>query len=395
MFNDEETLPNEEHNSSNNMIYFTTNDREYYVGDIVKGNVYLNLAQNITLTDIVIELMLSQCWQNQNGVSDFHNEIVSSQKISTGINAKKDEALTLDQGEYKFPFEFEIPDSIQPSFEYPDTYTPCYHRYTLITKIESQINPASAQRVLCLKTKPRKFKNEELFTTSHVADIRSYGLFSSGSCSLSASYEIPYVKYSSSVPMKFDINNRDCSLNTYSLRVKLIRKVSGGKGGTKAAFEKEDIIYEVDIPVSIGQETKRISHSALLREEKLNQFDFSALSKTYPNVKEWLKLMPTCVGTLVKCEYTVRGTVYFEQFVRYAHRPRTTLPFYVVHVSQDELDYQERKKHEIMMNSYSNCTAGSNNMFQNGSQMMSMDSSNMHYSQMTYNQFQGSMNLFK
>ena len=388
----DETLPHEDDNNSDNMICFTTNDREYFIGDVINGNVYLKLGQKITFTDITIELMLSQFWQNQNGVSDFQNDIVGSQKIHTGINAKEGEAFILEQGQYKFPFQFEIPQSVQPSFEYPDTCTPCYHRYTLIAKIESQINPSKAQRVLCFKTRPRQFKNEDLFTTSHINDIKSYGLFTSGNCSLSASYENPYVKYSSSVPMKFDINNSECSLTTHALRVKLIRNISCGKERTKAAFVKEDIVYEVDIPVSIGQEMKRINHSALLRDEKLNQFNFSSLSKKYPNIKQWLMLMPTCDGTLVKCEYSVRGTVYFEQFVRYAQRPRAILPFYVVHVSQDELNHQERQQQQ-MMNNYNSYMLSSSNMFQEGSQMMNMDSQNMYRS---YNQFQGNnMNMFK
>ena len=384
MFSDENlNLPHEENNDADNMICFTTNDREYFVGDVINGVIYLKLAQKITFTDIILELMLSQFWQNQNGVSDFKNEIICSQKIHTGVTAKNDEACILEQGEYKYEFQFETPELIQPSFEYPDAYTPCYHRYTLIAKIESQINPSSAQRVLCLKTKPQQFKNEELFTTSNVTDIRSYGIFASGNCTLSASYDNPYVKYSSSVPMKFDINNSQCTLNTHALRVKLIRKVSGGNDTTKATFVKEDIVYEVDIPTSIGQEVKRMNHSALLRDEKLNQFNFTELTKKYPTVKEWLMLMPSCNGTLVKCEYSVRGTVYFEQFVRYVHRPRATLPFYVVHVSQDELEHQERQKqeHQQMLNSNSNSNS-------NYSHMMDM--------QGMYNQFQGNnMNMFK
>jgi hypothetical protein len=386
--NENVNLPHEENNDANNMIYFTTNNREYFVGDIINGTVYLKLAQKITFTDITLELMLSQFWQQQNGVSDFKNDIICSQKIHTNVTAKNnDEAHILEQGEYKYDFQFEIPKLIQPSFEYPDAYTPCYHRYTLIAKIESQVNPSSAQRVLCLKTYPQQFKNEELFTTSNVTDIKSYGIFTSGNCTLSASYDNPYVKYSSSVPMKFDINNSECTLNTYALRVKLIRKVSGGNDKTKATFVKEDIIYEVDIPVTIGQEVKRMNHSALLRDEKLNQFNFTELSKKYPTVKEWLMLMPTCNGSLVKCEYSVRGTLYFQQFVRYAHRPRTTLPFYVVHVSQDELDHQERQQLEhqqMMMNSNNN--SYSNYIPEN--QMMNM--------QGMYNQFQGNnMNMFK
>ena len=370
MFSNENLcLPHEENNDADNMICFITNDREYFVGDVINGVVYLKLAQKITFTDIVVELMLSQFWQNQNGVSDFKNDIIYSQKIYTGVTAKNDEACILEQGEYKYDFQFEIPELIQPSFEYPDACTPCYHRYTLIAKIESQINPSSAQRVLCIKTKPQQFKNEELFTTSNVTNIKSYGIFTSGNCTLSASYDNPYVKYSSSVPMKFDINNSECTLNTYALRVKLIRKVSCGNNKTKATFVKEDIVYEVDIPVTIGQEVKRMNHSALLRDEKLNQFNFTELSKKYPTVKEWLMLMPTCNGSLVKCEYSVRGTVYFEQFVRYAQRPRATLPFYVVHVSQDELDHQERQQqeHQQMMNSYSNYIPGNQMMNMQGS----------------------------
>ena len=376
MFSNENlNLPHEENNDADNMICFITNNREYFVGDVINGVVYLKLAQKITFTDIVVELMLSQFWQNQNGVSDFKNDIIYSQKIYTGVTAKNDEACILEQGEYKYDFQFEIPELIQPSFEYPDACTPCYHRYTLIAKIESQINPSSAQRVLCIKTKPQQFKNEELFTTSNVTNIKSYGIFTSGNCTLSASYDNPYVKYSSSVPMKFDINNSECTLNTYALRVKLIRKVSCGNNKTKATFVKEDIVYEVDIPVTIGQEVKRMNHSALLRDEKLNQFNFTELSKKYPTVKEWLMLMPTCNGSLVKCEYIVRGTVYFEQFVRYAQRPRATLPFYVVHVSQDELDHQERQQqeHQQMMNSYSYSN------YIPGNQMMNMQGS--------YNQF--------
>ena len=375
----DEDLPNEEKNNIENMISFSTNSREYFTGESITGKVFLKLGQTITFDKIVIELLLSEYWRNERNVSDFKNTVLLSQDIQTNLIAKPKEAFILEQGEYQYEYQIDLPEDIQPTFEYPDGMNPCYHRYTLIVKLNSQVNPSKAERVILVKVKPKALEEEVLFNTSNILNVRSLGILPKGSSALTISYEKTHYKYGTSVQVKLDISNQGCSLRTDNLKLKVGRKIICGKNINKPMFKKTDTIYSVGIPVAIKLETKRIAHSALLREENLSNFNFNDVSKLYPTVKEWLMLMPTCKGECVSCEYYIKATLYFDKFVKHDERPRARIPFYVVHVSQEEINYKEQQNKRNHFNV--NMMPPSNIMDMN----QNMNGSNMNYMQ-TYNQ---------
>ena len=378
----DEDLPKEEKNNSNNMISFSTSRREYFTGESITGKVYLKLGQTITFDNIVIELLLSEFWRNEQGTSDFKNKVLLSQDIKTDLISKPKEAFILEPGEYQYEYQFDLPDDIQPTFEYPDKTYSCYHRYTLIVKINSQVNPSKAERVILVKVKSKQLDEQVLFNTSNIPNVRALGLLPKGSAALTVSFDKTQYKYATSVPVKLDISNQGCSLRTETLKVKVGRRIICGKKIEKPMFKKTYTVYSVGIPVAVKLDTKRITHSALLRDENLDKFDFNDLKKIYPTVKEWLMLMPTCKGESVSCEYYVKGTLYFDKFVKHAERPRARLPFYVVHVSQEEINYKEHhnNKHNLNVNAMPHSNTLNTNQTMNSNMNF-----NQTYNQMNYN----------
>ena len=100
-----------------------TNKDYYFKGEIIEGNIILDCATNINLKEITISFYQNENWVIQE-TSDVkygekNNQLLS--KFDIGLDKilnDNNEIKTLDPGRYIFPFKIELPNFLQPSFEY-------------------------------------------------------------------------------------------------------------------------------------------------------------------------------------------------------------------------------------------------------------------------------------
>ena len=85
------------------------------------------------LNDIHLNLYLIENWNYQEGdtrIAELNNPILLNVKVNIGKILKVNSNLiNLNIGEFKFPFKFQLPDFLQPSFEYPKNNQRAFLRY--------------------------------------------------------------------------------------------------------------------------------------------------------------------------------------------------------------------------------------------------------------------------
>ena len=140
-------------------IKFAINKDYYFESQIIEGEIYLDINQNIIITDIKLSLKKIECFlykeTEKNISTEIKNEIIKEQNIYInqylGIQSDK---ITLNQGSYKFPFKFTLPPNLHPSFEYPSQTKSAYIRYILIAELISPTIKALASKYILLKSRP-------------------------------------------------------------------------------------------------------------------------------------------------------------------------------------------------------------------------------------------------
>ena len=354
-----------------------TNKEYYFKGETIEGNIILDCLSNITLKEISISLYLNENWLIQETSSikygEKNNQLIS--KFDIGVSKilnDNNETKTLFVGKYIFPFKIELPNYLEPSFEYPLPNRSAYLRYLLESEIISNSLKLKSHNYILIKSSIKKLIAPKAY--SSIANVHKWGILDGGSTILKVSYNKNNYKIDEIVPLHVEIDNHRGKIKVKECKVRIIRTIQFSRLD-KDSLEKyplEKTILSKVFSSEVFPNSKRsfIFQSELKDKDliDLNYLNVNNPDNPYPNIKDMNILLPSIEGGIIKCDYRIQVSLYFDSFVTSGYRPRVSLPIIITHQFQDENDIQNESNlnNEIYINDtnkYNNLISASSLLF--------------------------------
>ena len=332
-------------------IIITTTKFDYFKGDYVEGNITLQNQIPIVLSDIFLNLYLLESWTYKDSNQIF-GELNTQPLLCVKVGINKilkieTELINLSVGVFNFPFKFRLPDYLQPSFEFPLENRRGYIRYSLEAKFISPYVQGASSIYLILKARPKVLNSP--FSYSSIMNIHKWGLFDQGTTQLKVSYSTNNYSIKDSIPLKIEINNMRGKLKVTSCEVNMYRKIGyRKKNEDKNKFEIENVIvnsvYQVDV-APMNQRT--YDFLLVIKDKDVYKFNYTNSVNPYPNIVDILYLMPSVDGVILKCDYRIEVTLFFDSFVTSGYLPKVSLPVSITHQTQNEFNLEKQEEEDL------------------------------------------------
>ena len=249
--------------SPNNLINVSLPQVECYPNESLSGEIIINAGEILLFRDVVLKLQISDGYllelEQQQTKTDLSNKILKEQPLNLHKTLKSmGGVITLNPGKYKFQFNFQIPEGLQPSFEYPAIKANAFIRYTLIAEIISESRPARADKMIIIKAGP-VITNDDMFKIDNHR-IKRLGLISQGNSTLTGSYEQNNFKLGEKIGVTIEVNNTTCNCDVVKIKVNFVRKVVFFDKEKNPLYTKEKKISVQSNPVVIKKEIKRFNY---------------------------------------------------------------------------------------------------------------------------------------
>ena len=380
MGNEEITYnPNFYNNSNKSRLNFKLelSKIDYFEDEFIEGEVQITPFQTIVLSKIIIKIKCIYGWvknvKNSNTISQSEINSLDLTEMTLNVNQCFNiatELVSLNPGSmFRFPFKLQIGKKINPSFEYAFEEKKCYCRHLIRAEILSPfIKNFYDEKILFIKNKP--FFIENILSGSQNDIVYKWGLFKKGSTILNMKIPNNNFKFKEIIPIIIDIDNTKGGLNVNNIKIAIIRTMILKKKGKEIYTYKEKITAKNNKHlVEIGQK-KLINLSIPIVDEVININLQKNSFLPYSSIKDFTILIPSIESDIFICRYYVKASVYFENFVNYANRPRVSIPIYISYLSQKEKEYLDQENNDLqralkesMIDSYAN---NNNNMINNG-----------------------------
>ena len=327
-----------------NELTLTLSSQNLYPLDTLQGTVNLKLEKGITCNDIEIEIYCIEAYQTPNNKNANITSLGKKRlNIKEQLNIKTD-YVYLKKDSYQFIFSFPLSEFLQPSFEYFAEKKRMTIRYILKAEvlfndyqvekeIISEIFIRICSQFLIADKKERFFINREIY---------EYGIIKKGNCKLSVYLNKTNFHCNDNVPITIKVDNTNCHLNATLIRVTLMRCLE---------YKKNDNVIESDI-----QKYKTMNYNIDVKKGKVGVFRYEIdlkdtnqlfyentnITNIYGNNNiDWNFFLTTCNGKLVKCNYQIKVTIYFDTFVTFKSRPRVVCPIAITHFCTDVNNFAE------------------------------------------------------
>jgi len=333
-------------------ITITTTKPDYFKDDYVEGTIILQNQLPIVLSDINLNLYLCESWTYMESSSQSYGELNTQPLLCVKVGINKilnidTELINLSSGMFNFPFRFKLPNYLQPCFEFPLPNRRGYLRYSLEAKFISPYVQGCSSIYLIIKARP-KVLNSPL-SYSSAMNIHKWGLFDQGTTLLKVSYLTNNFRVNDSVKLKVEINNMRGKLKVTSCEVDVIRKVGFKKKNTdKDQYEMETNIYYKLFQVDVAPMNQRTYDFTIeLQDKEKNNFNYVNVANPYPNIVDISYVMPTVDGSIIKCDYRITVTLYFNSYVTSGYLPKVTLPISITHQLQEDYNLERREDEDL------------------------------------------------
>ena len=365
-------------NSKSNLMKIETDKEYYFKGETVEGNVILDVLFNITLSEITISFYMNENWLIQETSTvkygEKNNQLLS--KFDLGINKilnDNNEIKILSPGRYVFPFKIELPNYLQPSFEYPIPNREAYLRYILESEIISNDIKLKSKLNILIKSNTKILNNKSKIYSS-VANVHKWGMFDGGTTVLKVSMNKNNYKIDELAQLNIEIDNNRGKLKVQKCKIRAIRDITFKRLNKES---KEEYPMEKTINSEVFfSEVEPYSKRTFLFQIGLKDNDFVSLEQRipYPNINDINILLPSMEGRIIMCYYKIQVSLYFSSFVTSGYRPRVCIPISISHQSQEENSFinQSNIQNEIVIQNnnnmcyssllYDNNHLGNNNM---------------------------------
>ena len=221
---------------------------------------------------------------------------------------------------------------MNPSFEYPSEKYRVFIRYSLNAKVKSDIYTGETSLYVEIKGIPNNNKNSKVEATS--LPIKRGSIFDIGNIILNASCDSKIFRFTSPIPVNINIDNTKSKVKATECKIDLIRKITLRDQRTLSdKYTKENKLIKKKFKSLVEKnEKKNFQFELPLNTLYLTNLTYYGYKQPYNNSsKSNIDLIPSVDGTIIKCEYYLKVTLYFDSFVSKDKRPRIILPIYFVH----------------------------------------------------------------
>ena len=325
----------------------------FFNGEPVGGQVILTCSNDIILNDILMNLNIIENWSVDKGSNEKDSELKTQTLVTFKLSIGKllnitTQLISLKSGTYNFPFQFSLPQNLQPSFEYPFNDKRAYIRYSLIGVIQSPYVQGSSSTFLIIKSRPSQ-QNSPLTLTATGNIHKWLGLIDSGSTVLRVNYPRTDYKVEEKIPLTVEIDNTKGEIKVIQTKIDIIRHVEFRRKSDnyrKYPMESKIIVQNFDTPVK-SKEKKSFKFEILFKDPNVKYCNYLGILNPFPSIKNIAYLMPTTNGSIISCSYSLKATLYFSSYVSKSYRPRVIVPFWVVHQLQHEFDIEKLEQEQL------------------------------------------------
>ena len=333
--------------SFSDLIKIELNKEFYLAGDEIKGNIIFDNINNIKVNDITIFLYQKESWfvQETSEVKygEKNNQLLCKYIIDLKEYLNNNEILV--PGKYIFPFQLKLPDDLEPSFEYPYPNRYSYLRYSLICESNPNLPEIKHQKFILIKSLSYNILPQNSF--SSIKNVHKWGFLDGGTTILKVSYEKGNYQINNLVPLNVDIDNSRGKLKVKECKIRVIRTIefSKSKGPEKYPLEKT-INSQVFLSEVLPYNKKNFLFQIQLIDNDLVDFKYIKEEKPFPNINDLNVLLPTLDSKLLKCDYRIQVSLYFDNFVTSGYRPRVKLPIIISHFFGEENNNINKNNHQ-------------------------------------------------
>ena len=336
-------LYNNDNSNEKKIIMIIITGKDYYFkGELIEGNIILDCISFININDISVSLYSKEHWliQETSEVKYGEKNIQLLSKFDIGIQQflkNNSEVKVLPEGKYTFPFKIELPNYLEPSFEYPIPNRSAYLRYILESEIVSNDIKLKANKTILIKSYSKFLRTPKIVTS--VTNVHKWGMFDGGTTILKASYKRNNYKMDELVPINIEIDNTRGKLKVKECKIRIIRIIQFSKLD-KESLEKYPLEKTINSKVFWSEVMPNSKRSFLfqteLKDKDLIDFSYLGEKNPYPEIHDINILLPSLEGRILKCDYRVQISLYFDSFVPSGYRPRVSLPILIIHQLKEE-----------------------------------------------------------
>ena len=342
-------------NPNSDLIRFETRKEFYLNGEIIEGNIIFDNIKNIKVSDISICLYQKESWFIQETAEvkygEKYNQLISKYDIKMNEFLNNNEILV--PGKYIFPFKIQLPNDLEPSFEYPYPNRYSYLRYILQCEFLPNFPELKHQKAILIKSISHNILLQQVF--SSIVNVHKWGFFDSGTTILKVSYEKSIYQINNIVPLNIDIDNNRGKLKVKSCKIRVIRTIEFSKLDGPEKYPLEKTIYSREYLAEVLPFDKRnFLFQILLIDNDLIDFKYIKEENPYPGINNINILLPTMNSKILKCDYRIQVSLYFDNFVTSGYRPRVKLPIIISHFIEEENCEIKRNDNISYNNNYNN-----------------------------------------
>ena len=330
--------------SRSDILTIQFNKESYYEGQTVEGTIILEPKQNLVMNDILIKFKQSEYFvyvvDENNTISDINSQMFFEKRINAGEYMNMgSQMISLTPGSYKFPFQFTLPRDIPPSFEYPFHNRRASLRYTFSAELLSPYVKSLSETYIWIKARPINIPSA--IKHENYVKVKNVGIISRGQSGVALFTMANNFRINDMLPFTVDIYNEECAIRVTGVKISIKRIVTFMKGGKE--YQKRTAILRKRYPCICEKNSKNSFHydDIQIRDNDLKDIDFNKSLNPYPFIDDVNLLMPNIKTNLIKCEYSLKATSYFDYSVLEKNRPRVEMPIYVTHQLQREYEYEK------------------------------------------------------
>lgn len=230
-------------------IMINLDQPSYRPGDVIKGNVFINMSQSFSTSHLELTLRVEQYTKF---IESFADEIKKGKikKFVKGITGDKlnlklkeyregdkilfDSSVVITKfpsdliapGQYQFPFNFILPMNLPGSFEYYDATNTAYTLYTLEAKLPTlnSKNVIKNQTLLIVNQSHNSLNIANQKTNS--SNLTTWCCMRRGFSVLKVTIPKASFLTSDTIIAECELDNRNTSLDCINIKVSLLQKIS-------------------------------------------------------------------------------------------------------------------------------------------------------------------------
>ena len=323
--------------SFSNFIKIELNKEFYLPGDTIEGNIIFDNTKNIKVNDITLFLYQKESWFIQETAEikygEKNNQLLC--KFLIDIKEYLNNNMVLIPGKYIFPFKIKLPNGLQPSFEYPYPNRYSYLRYSLICESNPNLPELKHQKFILIKSISDNILPKNIF--SSIVNVHKWGFLDGGTTILKASYEKGNYQINNLVPLNIDVDNTRGKLKVKECKIRVMRTIEFKKSEGPERYPLEKTINsKVFSSEVLPYNKKNFLFQIQIIDNDLLDFKYIKEEKPYPYINDLNPLLPSIESKLIKCEYRIQVSLYFDNFVTSGYRPRVKLPIIISHFFDEE-----------------------------------------------------------